>query len=322
MKAPKARTKPGKRRLELVLQPVSGKALPVYKGEIIRITQLEGGQCVDFNCFNLDDHKEYMSVGHMRREDFHPKDGQFIWSIPPRYRPMMKILSMSKTCIADALAARCSAVIFESHYGIDDHPNCQDTLAEAIGEYGLTPDDVHDSLNLWMNTEVEHIGYYTVWNGGKAGDYVDMMAIMDVLAVPVTCGSGDLWVTSNFSYKPIKVEIFEATAATKSEAAKDWKTHASLKSQKTPKDFLQPTIRTNPELVADPDYKPNYVNFPIEWKDIEVTFTNEEFMSIWGYRGTIGDTDEEVVRTLFFHWYLDNRKKQGLRLYTPKQSHA
>jgi uncharacterized protein len=84
MKAPKAGTKPGKRRLELVLQPVSGKALPVYKGEIIRITQLEGGQCVDFNCFNLDDHKEYMSVGHMRREDFHPKEGQFIWMCVPK----------------------------------------------------------------------------------------------------------------------------------------------------------------------------------------------------------------------------------------------
>ena len=30
----------------------------------------------------------------------------------------------------------------------------------------------------------------------------------------------------------------------------------------------------------------------------------------------------EVVRTLFFHWYLDNRKKHGVRLYTPQQAHA
>ena len=148
---------------------------------------------------------------------------------------------MPSTCVTDLLGARCSAVPFEVHYGIDDHPNCQDTLAEAIGEYGLTPDDVHDLLNLWMNTEWDHIGYYTVWNSGKAGDYVDMMAIMDVLAVPVTCGSGNLWVTSNFSYKPIKVEIFEATAATKrGRRPKDWKTHASLKTQRTSKDFINP----------------------------------------------------------------------------------
>lgn len=318
MKAPK----PGKRRLELTLQPVSGKALPVYRGEILRITQLEGGQCVDFNCFNLNDYKEYMSVGHLRREAFHPRQGMFIWSNPPRYRPMMKILRMPESCVADTLAARCSAVIFESHFGLDDHPNCQDTLAEAIGEYGLTPDDVHDSLNMWMNTEVDHIGYYTVWNSGEAGDCVDLLAIMDVLAAPAICGSGDLWVTSNFSYKPIKIEIFEASASTKVAAEKDWKAHASLRTQRTPKDFLNSTIRTEPELRADPNYKPQYVNFPIEWEAIDVVFSNEEFMEIWKYRGTIGDTDEEVVRTLFFHWYLDNRKKHGLRLYTPKQSHA
>jgi hypothetical protein len=79
---------------------------------------------------------------------------------------------------------------------------------------------------------------------------------------------------------------------------------------------------TPDQLRADPNYKPQYVNFPIEWKAIDVVFSNEEFMEIWKYRGTKGDTNEEVVRTLFFHWYLDNRKKQGLRLYTPKQSHA
>ena len=69
------------------------KPIPVHKGEILRIKQIEGGQCVDFNCFNLNDHKEYMSVGHMRREGFRTAQDRFIWSNPPRYRPMMKILT-------------------------------------------------------------------------------------------------------------------------------------------------------------------------------------------------------------------------------------
>jgi len=318
MRAPKL----GKSRLEVVLHPVSGKALPVYKGEILRISQIAGGQCVDFNCFNLNDYKEYMSVGHMRRESFRVAPGRFIWSNPPRYRPMMKILAMSPTCVTDTLAARCSAVLFEVHYGIDDHPNCQDTLAESIGEYGLTPDDVHDSLNLWMNTEVDHIGYYTVWNSGKAGDHIDMLAVMDVLAVPAICGSGNVWITSNFSYKPIKVEIFEASAQSTALAEREWRAGASLKTQRTPKDFKNATIRTDPELKRDTDYRPDFVNYPIKWKDIEVVFTSEEFQRIWRYRGTLGDTDEEVVRTLFFHWYLDNRKKHGLRWYSPQKSHT
>lgn len=309
MKRPASR----ERRLELALQPISGKALPVYRGEVLRISQIAGGQTVDFNCFNLDDYKEYMSVGHMRREGFRMTPGRFIWSAPPRFRPLMKVLSISKNCVTDLLAARCSAVQMEAHYGLDDHPNCQDTLAEAIGEYGLTPDDTHDSLNFWQNTKFDHIGYYNNWNTGRKGDSVELLAIMDVLAVPVVCGSGNLWVTSNFSYKPIKVEILAATKQTKALAEKEWKRMYSLKSQRTPDSFRNPVLRTEPALRRDPDYVPNYVNFPIEWKEIEVTFTNEEFQSFWHLRGTMGNTYEEVVRTMFFHWYLDNRKKLGWR---------
>jgi uncharacterized protein YcgI (DUF1989 family) len=304
------------------IEPVSGKAIPVHKGEILRIEQIEGGQCVDFNCFNLDDHKEYMSVGHMRREGFRTAQGRLIWSNPPRYRPMMKILRMSPTCVTDLLGARCSAVPFEAHYGIEDQPNCQDTLAEAVGEYGLTPDDVHDSLNFWMNTEWDHVGFYTVWNTGRAGDFVDLLALMDVLAVPVTCGSGNLWITSNFSYKPIQVEVFEATRETTALAENEWEQHCSLQTQRAVKDFKNQKIRIDPELKADPNYDPEFVNFPIEWKDIEVVFTSAELRAIWEYRGRFGDTDEEVVRTLFFHWYLENRKKHGLRWYNQRQAHA
>jgi len=314
--------KPGKRRFELVLQPISGKAIPVYKGEILRITQTEGEQTVDFNCFNLDDYKEYMSVGHMRREGFRLAAGRVIWSNPPRYRPMMKVLKISPTCVTDMLAARCSAVQMEVHYGLDDHPNCQDTLAEAIGEFGLTPDDTHDSLNLWQNTKCDHIGYYNSWNTGRPGDRVEFLALMDVLAVPVICGSGNLWVTSNFSYKPIRIEVFEASRETKSAAESEWKENCSLRTQRTLKDFKNQTIRTDPELKRDPAYEPQYVNFPIEWKDIEVVFSNEEFQKFWHLRGILGDTYDEVVRSLFFHWYLDNRKKRGWRWPTPTHSHG
>jgi hypothetical protein len=208
----------------------------------------------------------------------------------------------------------------EAHYGIDDHPNCQDTLAEAIGEFGLTPDDTHDSLNFWQNTKWDHIGYYNNWNTGQRGDHVDLLAIMDVLAVPVICGSGNFWVTSNFSYKPVKIEILAASKQTKALAEKEWKAMASLKTQRTLKDFKNPTVRTEPALKRDPNYVADYVNFPIEWKEIEVIFTNEEYQSFWHLRGMLGNTDDELVRTMFFHWYLDNRKKRGWRFSSHQHS--
>jgi uncharacterized protein YcgI (DUF1989 family) len=314
--------KPDKRRLEAILEPVCASALPLARGEILRITQIEGGQGVDFNCFSLDDHKEYMSVGHMRREDFRVGPGRFLWSNPPRFRPMMQVLSMPPGCAVDTLAPRCSAAVVESQFGIDDHPNCQDTLAEAIGEYGLTPDDVHDSLNLWRDTGVDHIGFYEGWNGARAGDAIELLAVMDVLAVPAICGVGNLSVSGNFSYKPVRLEVFAPSAQSKAAAAQAWKTHASLKSQKLTDRFLNAAIRTQLSLEPAAGYEPQFVNFPIEWREIEVLFSDEEYRSLWKHRGTLGDTDEEVVRTLFLHWYLDNRKKQGLRWYLPKNAHS
>jgi uncharacterized protein len=300
-------------RLELTLQPVSGRALPLRKGEVLRISQIDGGQAVGFNCFNLNDYKEYMSVGHIRREDFRLTPGRFIWSNPPRYRPMMKVLGLSKTCVTDVLVSPANAVEIEARYGIVRHPNIQDTLADAIAEFSLTPDDTHDPLHFWRNTQWDHVGPYDDWNPGRARDHVDLLAIMDVLAVPAICGAGNFSVASNFSCKPIKLEIFAATKQTLSTVDQDWKAAGSLKTQASPKDFKNVKIRTNIRLNRDRNYIPHYLNFPIEWKDIEVTFTSEEYQSFWHLRGILGDTDEELVRTLFFHWYLDNRKKRGRR---------
>ena len=65
------------------------------------------------------------------------------------------------------------------------HTNCQDILAEAQREYGLTPDDVHDSFNLFMHTDIGADGEpYIAPQRAKKGDYIELMALIDVLAIP------------------------------------------------------------------------------------------------------------------------------------------
>ena len=56
----------GNVREKLTLQPVSGKAIPMRRGEVLRIRQTLGEQCVDLNSFNMDDYKEYMDVSICR----------------------------------------------------------------------------------------------------------------------------------------------------------------------------------------------------------------------------------------------------------------
>ena len=195
-----------------VLEPGTGKAIELLRGQILRIEQIEGGQCLDFNCFNLHDYKEYMHTGRTRTlHGLHPTKGHFMWSAPPRERALIYILEDTAAC-NDVLFPRCSANLYESLFGFDVHTNCHDIQAEAQREYGLTPDDVHDSFNLFMHTGVDADG--KPWidrQRSRPGDRVDLLALEDVLAVPNICGA-DVMRTSNYSLKPVRLSVFEATA--------------------------------------------------------------------------------------------------------------
>ena len=92
-------------RYEERLEPVSGSALPVYRGEVLRITEVEGEQCIDFNAFNLHDYKEYMSVGHSRRQGLRLHEGDVLISNAPHYNAMLSISEMLETCVTDTLGA-------------------------------------------------------------------------------------------------------------------------------------------------------------------------------------------------------------------------
>src|ERR1022692_2457480 len=61
---------------QFVLAPGTGKALELKRGMVLRIEQVEGGQCVDFNCFNLHDYREFMHCGRTRTvHGFNPRAG-------------------------------------------------------------------------------------------------------------------------------------------------------------------------------------------------------------------------------------------------------
>jgi uncharacterized protein YcgI (DUF1989 family) len=302
----------GECRYDITLQPISGKAVPMYPGEVMRITQLGGEQCVDFNCFNLHDYKERMSVGHMRVQGFRPKQGHIVVSTPPRYRPMMVVHYMSDTNVTDLLGARCDATAGEREYGIVPRTNCQDTLGEAIREFGLTPDDVHDSFNMWMHTvwnASETNSFFPIRNVGPKGDYVDLMALMDVLAVPITCGSGDLGQISNFGFKPLQVQVFEASDSTMATVRSYLDRCTGFKNQRSRDDFKVKEILKERKLKKVEGYEPQFRAFPIETTDIEVPFTAKERSALKAMRGKMGKTDEAVARAAFMLWYQANRMK-------------
>src|SRR5258708_17735697 len=145
-----------------------------------------------------------------------------------------------------------STYVYDAAYGFAVHTKWHDIQGEAQREYGLTLDDVHDSFNLFMCTGVDDDGHaFMTRQTTKKGDHVDLLVLMDVLAVPNVCGA-DVMKTSNFALKPLKLTVFAATEADIASVPKTPK----LASQRTPKDFRNSAIKTDRPLRRNPAYTP------------------------------------------------------------------
>ncbi|GAA2227183.1 urea carboxylase-associated family protein [Herbiconiux moechotypicola] len=284
---------------EIVLQPGTGKALEVPAGELVRIEQIDGAQCVDFNCFNLHDYREAFHTGRTRTlHGINPGAGDFLWSAPPRERAMMAIVADTAHC-NDVVFPRCSANLYESVYGFGVHTNCADIQAEAQREYGLTPDDVHDSFNLFMATVVDDGMPAIRRQASVPGDHVELLALMDVLAVPNVCGA-DVMPTSNYAIRPVLVQRWRASAADL-EAVPPL---VAYDTQRTVAQFAQPRIRSERALRRDPSYVPAFANAPIAYEGVAVSLSAagaSALEELW--RRELYSDAGEALRDVVFSWW-------------------
>jgi uncharacterized protein YcgI (DUF1989 family) len=293
---------------QFVMDPTTGKGIPVVRGQVLRIKQVGKGQCLDFNAFNLHDYKEFFHCGRTRHmHGLNPTKGDHLWSAPPRDRPMFTIIE-DTVGTNDVNYPRCSAFLFEFHFGFDKHPahsNCHDILAETIREWGLTPDDVHDSFNGFMHTGVNNGKMYIDRMVASAGDYIELLAQIDTLAVPICCGA-DVMATSNYELKALEVTIFDGDAVDHSKLVDHKYTH-----QRSPAEFRQPNIKADRPLYRDESYAPEWpwlanvkARFPYT-----VTLDERETALLEEMKGDpdfFGFTEEEIVRFCFFRWYSIN----------------
>lgn len=299
----------GASRFRHQIDPIEGKAVPIRRGEVLRIEQLRGETCVDFNAFNMADYKEALDCGFTRSsQSFNPGRGEFVWTNAPRGRPMFAILEMPDTCELDITGHRCNRVYQDLSWGLTEHANCQDTLAEAIREYGLTPDDVHDSFNMWMATSVDDEGRRQFrWNPGRPGDSVELLAMFDVLAATAICGSGELVGINNYKYESIQVEVLEPSGDTTELVDAIESRWGSRSSQVSTEDLGAVPIRADRALQRDESYVPNFRPAPtVEPIDIELEPTELELLRQLIGTGVYGTSEGEAMRATFMRWCNDN----------------
>lgn len=164
--------------------PWSGR---IAKGEYLRLIDLEGQQAIDFLCYNADDPSErYHAPNSIKIPgQIYLSKGSILRSVLAR--PMMTIVE--DTCGGhDTIFGCCSFALDEVRYGQTNARCCQQNFEEELSRHGLGPRDVVPNVNFFMRVPVAPDGSASIVDGiSKAGDYVDLRANMDILAVLSNC---------------------------------------------------------------------------------------------------------------------------------------
>ncbi|MBK5187215.1 MAG: urea carboxylase-associated family protein [Gemmatimonadaceae bacterium] len=192
-------------RARLHLEPQTGGAFTIGRGELLRIVDPLGEQVSDLMSFARDDTAEWLSSG--RTIDYantiYLTTGHTLYS--NRSRPMWAIVS-DTVGRHDFLFTPCSPDTFRIIYGTTGHhPSCFANLATALAPFGITPDTIPTTFNVFMNVEVAPNGELSILPPrSRAGDSIVLRAEMDMI-VGVTACSAEL--SNNGTFKPIDVEL-------------------------------------------------------------------------------------------------------------------
>lgn len=190
-----------------IVAPQTGGAFELDKGQDLTIIDLEGEQAADLVAFARGDKREWLSSG--RTIDYantiYLTKGHFLYS--NRSRPMFSI-THDDVGRHDFLLTPCSPETFRIIYRNDSyHPSCFENLHRHLAHYGIEPDEIPTTLNLFMNVEIRPDGRLSILPPrSRAGDKIVLHAEMDLI-VGLTACSAEM--SNNYSFKPIGYEIGE-----------------------------------------------------------------------------------------------------------------
>jgi uncharacterized protein YcgI (DUF1989 family) len=189
------------------LEPQTGIGLTLRQGQLLKIIDPQGEQVSDLTAFSLEDKAEWLSSG--RTIDYantiYLTTGNLLYS--NRSRPMLSIIE-DTVGRHDFLLTPCSPETFQIIYSNHEyHPSCFENLHTNLAEFGITPDMIPTTLNIFMNVIVQPNGELKIDPPpSKAGDYIVFRAEMDLI-VGITACSAEM--SNNYSFKPIDVEIYD-----------------------------------------------------------------------------------------------------------------
>ena len=170
-----------------VIPPGGHWARVVRKGQTVRIVDLEGRQAVDFLCYNAARPEERYNAADTMKLGGSIFLGKGMALYSGLGNKLFTIVE--DTCgYHDTIGGCCSSEINELRYSVKNTPNCRDNFLRGLAEFGLGVKDIVTNVNFFMYVPIGPDGRMAIADGrSKPGDYVELQAEMDVLAVLSNC---------------------------------------------------------------------------------------------------------------------------------------
>ena len=190
-----------------------GAAFEVKKGQVLRIYLVEDKQVGDVVFVNAHDYKEWFHTGATWILNGFLGTGtsrsfKHFYSKAPRENVMLTVVEDTVKVHWGSNGARCSRRMWDLRDRKEQDRSCQGNLEEALAPYGISGDDIGDCFNLFLNAELDNAGGFEIKEPTAVkGDYIDLLAEMDILTAISACPSDT--VTNGYRPKPLGVKILE-----------------------------------------------------------------------------------------------------------------
>lgn len=187
------------------LEPQTGVGFLLRRGQLLKIIDPQGEQVSDLTAFAQEDKAEWLSSG--RTIDYantiYLTKGHLLYS--NRSRPMFTVVE-DTVGRHDFLLTPCSPDTFKLLYDHHDyHPSCFENLATNLAPFGVAPDTIPTTFNIFMSVAVLPTGELRIDPpASHAGDYILLRAEMDLIVGVTACSAEK---SNNYSFKPIDVEV-------------------------------------------------------------------------------------------------------------------
>lgn len=213
---------------EVIVPPREAAVIDVPAGCFLRLSAVDGPQVGDLNLFAKGNLAERFYSGKTRAlHGTHITTGDRMWSCFPYLRPMATVCEDTLAwygidgfggSVHDVIGTRCDPYTGRLLAGHDYHHCCHSNLTRALADYAELPLDaaeahVHDVMNLFMCTGFSRDTgqYFMKASPVRAGDYLELFAEIDLVAVLSACPGGDCSAehsSDTAACHPLKMEVF------------------------------------------------------------------------------------------------------------------